>query len=197
MWGLYEQSLSHDDSVRRLMEWELKDAKDRRGCSTLQQVASDSYRQRSCTFVERLLGSLYGMGFKLNSSEVHAPIRHSLVEVFEPWRMAAVSKLREMEGASWREWVRGLPGSTVEQDRDVSLKWAEWNEMQTKLRACNRTITVLARATVHTYDKLIATTKGDWLSFQVAQPMTVGLTLDHSRSSSLFWLHWCVRTPEG
>lgn len=161
------------------MEWELKDAKDRRGCSTLQQVASDSYHQRSCTFVERLLGLLYCMGFKLNSSEVQAPVRHSLVEVFKPWRMAVLLRLREMEGAGWRDWVWGLPGSTAEQDRDVALKWAEWNKMQTKLRACNRTMTVLARETVHTYDKLIATTKGDWLSFPVVQHMMVGLTLDH------------------
>lgn len=179
MWGLYEQSLLHNDSVRQLMEWELEDAKNRRGCSTLQQVASDAYLQRSCTFIERLLGSLYGMGFKLNSSEVLAPIKHNLVEVFEPWRMAAVSKLREMEGAGWRDWVWGLPGSTAKQDRDVSLKWAVWNKTQIKLRAFNRMITVLARATVNTYDKLVATTKGDWLSFPIVQRMMVWLTLEH------------------
>lgn len=52
IWGLYEQSLMHDDRVQQLMRWEFEETKARRGCSTLQQVASHVYHQKSCTFVE-------------------------------------------------------------------------------------------------------------------------------------------------
>ena len=83
MWGLYEQSLAYSDSVQRLMRWEFEDSKARRGCSTLQQVATDVYKTRGCTFVERMLCNLYCMGFSINSHVVSDNVKHSIVGLFE------------------------------------------------------------------------------------------------------------------
>lgn len=118
------------------------------------------------------------MGFQLNTHSMTPSVQHSIVESLEPWRSDTVRKLKEMDRASWREWVWGLPGSTTSQDRDVSLKWASWYELQTKLREVNRVTMLLARAKIGTFDKLVATGDGVWLPYCVLQKMVTGLLLD-------------------
>eukprot|EP00961_Rhodomonas_salina_P231645 3129329-Rhodomonas_salina.1 len=71
MIGLSKQSFHHDDWVKRLMEYEFREAKRHHGCAGYEELAAEvAISGSTSTFPERLLGSIHSHGLTVTESGV-------------------------------------------------------------------------------------------------------------------------------
>ena len=83
---MYKQCLAHQDSVHRIMSWEVADCMRRHWCDSLEAVGSQVVCSNlQLLLVELILGELYGVGLKTGSPDPESPVPHSINERLKAW----------------------------------------------------------------------------------------------------------------